>query len=170
MGLANQPCLRSCSVMSHPTTVRLRSRRTQRSDFFSRKLAFKFEKRCQLSSAVNDEPVSIVAMHSNIAFDFVELKLDGVLHDGSGVGLKSNIRLSASGSKIVFDWVARFRYWGAQAARLQISAACRDRECFAQELRIERCCRQGCRQLQAGSLCFPNTVTRAQSTNALHRA
>jgi hypothetical protein len=29
-----------------------------------------------------DEPVSIVAMHSNIAFDFVELKLDGVLHDG----------------------------------------------------------------------------------------
>jgi len=25
---------------------------------------------------------SIVAMHSNIAFDFVELKLDGVLHDG----------------------------------------------------------------------------------------
>jgi ATPase subunit of ABC transporter with duplicated ATPase domains len=30
----------------------------------------------------NDEPVSIVAMHSNIAFDFVELKLDGVLHDG----------------------------------------------------------------------------------------
>ena len=25
---------------------------------------------------------SIVAIHSNITFDFVELKLDGVLHDG----------------------------------------------------------------------------------------
>jgi hypothetical protein len=30
----------------------------------------------------NDEPVSIVAVHANIAFDFVELKLDAVLHDG----------------------------------------------------------------------------------------
>jgi len=56
--------------------------RTQRSDFFRRKPPFKFEKRCQLFVGGNDGPVSIVAMHSNIAFDFVELKLDGVLHDG----------------------------------------------------------------------------------------
>jgi hypothetical protein len=43
-----------------------------------------FQVRETLSAFVggNDEPVSIVAMHSNIAFDFVELKLDGVLHDG----------------------------------------------------------------------------------------
>jgi len=63
-------------------TGRSRSRRTQPSDFFRRKPPFKFEKRCHLFVGGNDEPVSIVAMHSNIAFDFVELKLDGVLHDG----------------------------------------------------------------------------------------
>src|SRR5439155_9889016 len=63
-------------------TGRSRSRRTQPSDFFRRKPPFKFEKRCQLSSAVTMNRFSIVAMHSNIAFDFVELKLDGVLHDG----------------------------------------------------------------------------------------
>jgi hypothetical protein len=42
--------------------------------FLPQEPPFNFEKRCQLSSAV--------AIHSNIAFDFVELKLDGVLHDG----------------------------------------------------------------------------------------
>ncbi len=43
-----------------------------------------FQVRETLSAFVggNDEPVSIVAVHSNIAFDFVELKLDAVLHDG----------------------------------------------------------------------------------------
>ena len=43
-----------------------------------------FQVRETLSAFVggNDEPVSIVAVHANIAFDFVELKLDGVLHDG----------------------------------------------------------------------------------------
>ena len=43
-----------------------------------------FQVRETLSAFVggNDEPVSIVAMHANIAFDFVELKLDAVLHDG----------------------------------------------------------------------------------------
>src|SRR5437899_2375040 len=51
------------------------------SDAFARD-SFKFEKRGQLFVGGNDEPVSIVAMHSNIAFDFVELKLDGVLRDG----------------------------------------------------------------------------------------
>jgi hypothetical protein len=49
--------------------------------FSRRKPPFKFEKRCQLFVGGNDEPVSIVAMHANIAFDFVELKLDGVMHD-----------------------------------------------------------------------------------------
>jgi len=49
-------------------------------DTFNRR--FKFEKRCQLFVGGNDEPVSIVAVHSNIAFDFVELKLDAVLYDG----------------------------------------------------------------------------------------
>jgi hypothetical protein len=43
-----------------------------------------FQVRETLSAFVggNDEPVSIVAMHSNIGFDFAGLKLDGVLHDG----------------------------------------------------------------------------------------
>ena len=82
MGLANQPCLRCSSVMSRPITGRSRSRRTQRSDFFRRKPPFKFEKRCQLFVGGNDKPISIVAVHAKIAFDFVELKLDGVLHDG----------------------------------------------------------------------------------------
>ena len=43
-----------------------------------------FQVRETLSAFVggNDEPLFIVAMHSNMALDFVELKLDGVLHDG----------------------------------------------------------------------------------------
>jgi hypothetical protein len=82
MGPANQPYLRFSSVMSRPITGRSRSRRTQRSDFFRGKPPFKFEKHCQLFVGGNDEPVSIVAVHANIAFDFVELKLDGVLDDG----------------------------------------------------------------------------------------
>jgi hypothetical protein len=57
MGLANQPCLRSSSVMSRPITGRSRSRRTQPSDFFRRKPPFKFEKHCQLFVGGNDEPV-----------------------------------------------------------------------------------------------------------------
>jgi hypothetical protein len=48
---ANQPCLRFCSVMCRPIRGRSRSRKTLRSDFFRRKPPFKFEKRCQLSSA-----------------------------------------------------------------------------------------------------------------------
>jgi hypothetical protein len=82
MALANQPCLRSCSAMSRPIRERSGWRRNATIGFFRRKPPFKFEKRCQLFVGGNDEPVSIVAMHSNIAFDFVELKLDGVLHDG----------------------------------------------------------------------------------------
>jgi hypothetical protein len=49
-------------------------------DTFNRR--FKFEKRCRLFVGPDDESVSIVAVHANIAFDFVELKLDGVLRDG----------------------------------------------------------------------------------------
>jgi hypothetical protein len=45
---------------------------------------------------------------------------------------------------------------GAQAASLHVSAACRDREIHATaELRALGGCRQGYRQLQAGSLCSP---------------
>jgi hypothetical protein len=55
-----------------------------RFDFMDRHLQSPIQVRETLSACVggNDEPVSIVAMRSNIAFDFVELKLDGVLHDG----------------------------------------------------------------------------------------
>ena len=47
--------------------------------------------------------------------------------------------------------------WGAQAASLRVSAACRDRGKFAvsEKLHVQRCCRQGCRQLHASSLCSP---------------
>jgi hypothetical protein len=48
-------------------------------DTFNRR--FKFEKRCQLFGGADDEPLSAVPVHSNVAFDFVELKLDAVLHD-----------------------------------------------------------------------------------------
>jgi hypothetical protein len=41
-----------------------------------------FEKRCRLFVSTDDESLSVVAVHSNIAFDFVELKLDAVLHNG----------------------------------------------------------------------------------------
>ena len=47
--------------------------------------------------------------------------------------------------------------WGAQAASLRISAACRDGLLFSvvRESGTRECCRQGRRQLQAGSLCSP---------------
>jgi hypothetical protein len=55
-----------------------------RFDFMDRHLQSPIQVRETLSAFVggNDEPVSIVAVHSNIAFDFVELELDAVLHDG----------------------------------------------------------------------------------------
>jgi hypothetical protein len=48
-------------------------------------------------------------------------------------------------------------FWGAQAASLQVSAACRDQgvRALSQNYVYKRCCRQGCGQLQAGSLCSP---------------
>jgi hypothetical protein len=33
---------------------------------------FKFEKRCRLLVSTDDESLSVVAVHSNIAFDFVD--------------------------------------------------------------------------------------------------
>src|SRR2546430_11419453 len=60
-------------------------------------------------------------------------------------------------------WTHRvdLRFWGAQAASLFISAACRD------ALRLRRGdvlegCRASCRQLQAGSLCSPESTCRTQ--------
>src|SRR5438094_8837247 len=50
----------------------------------------------------------------------------------------------------------RRKFWGAQAASLQVSATCRDGIGRRLELRAQKCCRQGCRQLQAGSLCSPD--------------
>src|SRR6266513_6108852 len=60
-----------------------------------------FQVRETLSTFVggNDEPVSIVAVHSNIAFDFVELKLDAVLHDGEALGLSPNYRRGAGAGR-----------------------------------------------------------------------
>jgi hypothetical protein len=43
--------------------------------------SFKFKKRCRLLVSTDDESLSVVPVHSNVAFDFVELKLDAVLHD-----------------------------------------------------------------------------------------
>ena len=43
---------------------------------------FQFKKRRQLFVSTDDESLSVLAVHSNIAFDFVELKLDAVLHNG----------------------------------------------------------------------------------------
>ena len=49
-----------------------------------------------------------------------------------------------------------------EAASLQVSAACRDREIkdYFRRNVCERSCRQGCRQLQAGSLCSPECCAR----------
>jgi hypothetical protein len=51
-------------------------------EFLPQETAFQVRETLSAFVGGNDEPVSIVAIHSNIAFDFVELKLDGVLRDG----------------------------------------------------------------------------------------
>ena len=78
MELANQPCLHSCSVDNG--TIAIEKNATIR--FLPQETGFQVRETLSAFVGGNDEPVSIVAMHSNIAFDFVELKLDGVLHDG----------------------------------------------------------------------------------------
>jgi ATPase subunit of ABC transporter with duplicated ATPase domains len=50
--------------------------------FLPQETAFQVQETLSAFVGGNDEPVSIAAMHSNIAFDFVELKLDAVLRDG----------------------------------------------------------------------------------------
>ena len=82
MGLANQPCLRSCSVMYRPITGRSAIEKNATIGFLPQETAFQIRETLSAFVGGNDEPVSIVAVHWNIAFDFVELKLDGVLHDG----------------------------------------------------------------------------------------
>ena len=59
-----------------------RSRSIAAIGFLPQETAFQVRETLSAFLGGNDEPVSIVVMHSNIAFDFVELKLDGVLHDG----------------------------------------------------------------------------------------
>jgi hypothetical protein len=64
------------------SSMTYRSRSIGAIGFLPQETAFQVRETLSAFVGGNDEPVSIVAMHSNIAFDFVELKLDGVLHDG----------------------------------------------------------------------------------------
>jgi hypothetical protein len=61
-------------------TIAIEKNATMR--FLPQETAFQVRERLSAFVGGNDEPVSIVAVHANITFDFVELKLDAVLHDG----------------------------------------------------------------------------------------
>src|SRR5262249_18362963 len=69
-------------------------------------------------------------------------------------------------SRVPFAWIVEstrraFAFRGAHAASVYVSAACREPGIAGLETHLETCCRQGCRQLQASSLCSSETCSAA---------